>query len=106
MKIGGNLSKQLFSTGSDRITLKYCPREYFYPLKFPGFRLRCAGSCRINVIDMAVFNAEVWVIRKQCRPSGIRADHPGAISLGLGVSVSPPPPPPPLVALVSVELHS
>ena len=42
MEISRNLSKQPFSTGSGRITLKNCLRDYFYLLKFPDFR--CVGS--------------------------------------------------------------
>ena len=48
MEISRNLSKQPFSTGSGRITLKNSPRDNFHLLKSPGFRLlvlKCAGSC-------------------------------------------------------------
>ena len=47
MEISKNLSKQPFSTGSGRITVKNSPRDYFHLLKFPDFRLlvlKCAGS--------------------------------------------------------------
>ena len=39
MEISGKLSKQPFSTGSGRITLKNCLRDYFHLLKSPSFRL-------------------------------------------------------------------
>ena len=39
MEINRNLSKQPFSTGSGRITLKNSLRDYFHLLKFPDFRL-------------------------------------------------------------------
>ena len=35
MEISGNLSKQLFTTGSSRTTLKICLRDYFQLLKSP-----------------------------------------------------------------------
>ena len=46
-EISRNLSKQPFSTGSGRITLKNSLRDYFHLLKSPDFRLlvlKCAGS--------------------------------------------------------------
>ena len=47
MEISRNLSKQPFSTGSGRITLKNSLRDYSHLLKTPGFRLlvlKCSGS--------------------------------------------------------------
>ena len=47
MEISRNLSKQLFSTGSGRKTLKNSQRDYCHLLKSPDFRLlvlKCAGS--------------------------------------------------------------
>ena len=47
MEIGRKLPKQPFSTGSGRITLRECQRDYFRLFKSPDFRLyalRCAGS--------------------------------------------------------------
>ena len=47
MQVSGKLSKQSFSKGSGRITLKNCLKEYFQTLKSPDFRLsvlRWAGS--------------------------------------------------------------
>ena len=46
-KISRNLSKQPFSTGSGRITLKNSLRDYPHLLKSPNFRLlvlKCTGS--------------------------------------------------------------
>ena len=36
-----NLSKQSFSTGSGRLTLKNCLKNYFHLLKSSNFRLYC-----------------------------------------------------------------
>ena len=47
MEITENLSKQPLSTGSDRMALKNCLRDYFHLLESPHFRLqvlRCDGS--------------------------------------------------------------
>ena len=47
MVISRNLSKQPFSTGSDRKTLRNYLRDYFHLLKSPDFRLlvlKFAGS--------------------------------------------------------------
>ena len=47
MEINRNLSKQPFSSGSGRITLKNSLRDYFHLLKSPDFSLlvlKCAGS--------------------------------------------------------------
>ena len=40
MEISRNLSKHPFSTGSSRVTLKNCLRDYFDLLKSPDFRLQ------------------------------------------------------------------
>ena len=47
MEINVNLSKEPFSTGSGRLTLKNCPRDYFHLLISPNFTLwvlGCNGS--------------------------------------------------------------
>ena len=47
MEISRNLSKQPFSIGSGRITMKHSIRNYSHLLKSPEFRLlvlKCAGS--------------------------------------------------------------
>ena len=53
MEISGNLSKQLFSTGFGRITLKNCLRDCLHLLKSPHFRLqvlRCDSSYSHNIL--------------------------------------------------------
>ena len=47
MEISGDLSKETFSTGCGRVTLKNCLCGYFHHLKSSEFRLqvlRCAVS--------------------------------------------------------------
>ena len=60
MEISRNLSKQPFSTGSGKITLKNSLRDYFHFLKSPDFRLlvlKCAGSYSwvFSVIEVLTF---------------------------------------------------
>ena len=61
MEISGNLSKQSFSTGSGRITLKICLRDYFHLLKSPHFMLqvlRCDGSyLQVFTVSLGNLNA-------------------------------------------------
>ena len=64
VEMNRNLSKQPFSTGSGRKTLKNSLRDYFHLLKSPDFRLlvlKCAGSTdtalRMQKNDMTSLNA-------------------------------------------------
>ena len=59
MEISRNLSKQPFSTGSGRKTLKKSLRDYFHLLKSPDFRmlvLKCAGSYSRVFTVLNIFN--------------------------------------------------
>ena len=59
MEISRNLSKQPFSTGSGRKTLKNYLRDYFHLLKSPDFRLlvlKCARSY-LRVFTVAIKGA-------------------------------------------------
>ena len=69
VEIRRSLSKQPFSTGSGRITLKNSPRDYFHLLKSPDFSLlvlKCAGFYCIFVESVRDF---VKFARVVCRKS-------------------------------------
>ena len=61
MEISGNLSKQLFSRGSSRITLKNCLRDSFHLLKSPHL------GCRFSDVMLLVREILLYSTAYACK---------------------------------------